>query len=76
MKKNVGTIDRGIRIIVGIAAIAYAVLGGSSLGYLGIVPLLTGLLGWCPPYSLLGISTCGKCSDGKAASGCACESHN
>lgn len=73
MKRNVGTIDRGIRVLIGLAALAFAVFGGSDWGYLGIVPLLTGLIGWCPPYSLLGISTCKKCSED---AGCACGSHS
>ncbi|MDA7426876.1 DUF2892 domain-containing protein [Primorskyibacter aestuariivivens] len=62
MKKNVGTIDRGIRIVVGLALIAAYFLnsGGtySWLYLLGIVPLVTGLIGSCPPYALLGINTC------------------
>lgn len=61
-KKNVGTIDRAIRIIVGLALIAGFFLnsGGSYswLYLLGIVPLATGLMGSCPPYALLGINTC------------------
>ena len=66
MKKNVGTIDRTIRGIAGIAAIiAYAM--GMLTGTLGIVALVVGVvligtavLGWCPPYALLGISTRGS----------------
>ena len=66
MKKNVGTIDRTIRGIAGIAAIiAYAM--GMLSGTLGIVALVVGVvligtavLGWCPPYALLGISTRGS----------------
>ncbi|MDP2417774.1 MAG: DUF2892 domain-containing protein [Hydrogenophaga sp.] len=59
MTKNVGTIDRTIRIIVGLALIAAAASGTVGLwGYVGVVPLLTGLMGWCPPYKLLGFNTC------------------
>lgn len=59
MTKNVGGIDRIIRIIVGAALIAAAATGTVGLwGYIGVVPLLTGLMGWCPPYALLGFSTC------------------
>ena len=59
MNKNIGTIDRVLRIIVGIALIALAATGTIGLwGYIGVVPLATGLLGWCPAYSLLGIKTC------------------
>jgi len=66
MKKNVGTVDRAIRGIAGIAAIlAFAM--GMLQGTLGIVALVVGIvliataaLSWCPPYSLLGISTRGS----------------
>jgi hypothetical protein len=72
MKKNEGTIDRALRVLVGLGLISYAVLGGAAWGYLGIVPLFTGLIGSCPIYSLFGISTCGKCSNGQSDSACAC----
>ncbi|MEZ5645415.1 MAG: DUF2892 domain-containing protein [Burkholderiaceae bacterium] len=59
MTKNVGGVDRTLRIIVGIALIAAAVTGTVGVwGYIGVVPLLTGLMGWCPPYALLGFNTC------------------
>ena len=59
MSTNIGTIDRALRIIVGIALIALAATGTIGLwGYVGVVPLATALLGWCPAYSLLGIKTC------------------
>ena len=64
MKKNVGTIDRSIRALVGIAAIAANLLGmvGGTLGIaalvVGVVLIGTAAIGWCPPYSLLGINTC------------------
>jgi hypothetical protein len=61
-KKNVGTVDRAIRIIVGLALIAgYFVNSGGAYSWLyllGIIPLVTGLIGSCPPYALLGINTC------------------
>ncbi|HMK56923.1 MAG TPA: DUF2892 domain-containing protein [Dissulfurispiraceae bacterium] len=71
MKKNEGTIDRVLRVLVGLGLISYAVIGGAVWGYIGIVPLLTGVAGTCPLYSILGISTCGKCS-GEKAGGCSC----
>lgn len=74
MKRNVGTIDKGIRILGGLGVLSFALIGGSEYGYLGFVPLLTGLLGWCPLYSLLGISTCGKCTDNDPGAQCACGS--
>ena len=62
MTKNVGGIDRIARIVLGLAHLigfAYNTGGSYSWAYLlGIIPLATGLIGWCPPYSLLGINTC------------------
>lgn len=59
MNKNVGGIDRILRIVVGLVLIALAVTGIVGLwGYIGVVPLLTGLIGWCPAYLPLGIKTC------------------
>lgn len=59
MKKNIGNLERIIRIVAGLAIISLAFWGPKSLwAYLGAVPLLTGLVGWCPPYAMLGISTC------------------
>lgn len=59
MKSNVGGLDRILRIVVGIVLIAFAVTGTVGVwGWIGVVPLLTGLIGWCPAYPLLGISTC------------------
>lgn len=62
MTKNVGGIDRVARIVLGLALLAgYAFNSDGSYSWLyllGIVPLATGLIGWCPPYSLLGINTC------------------
>jgi hypothetical protein len=60
MTVNVGTIDRAIRIIVGIVLIALAFTGTIGMwGYIGIVFLLTGLFRVCPAYSLIGVNTCG-----------------
>lgn len=61
MNKNVGMIDRILRVALGLALLAYLVLGSSSLrfiGLVGIVPLLTALVGHCPMYTLFGFSTC------------------
>lgn len=59
MTKNVGGIDKIIRIVLGLVLIGLAVTGTVGMwGYLGIVPLATGLMGWCPPYALLGFNTC------------------
>jgi O-antigen ligase len=59
MTKNIGNIERIIRIMGGLVLIALAATGTVGVwGWLGLVPLATGLVGWCPPYSLLGINTC------------------
>ena len=61
MNSNVGGIDRILRIIVGLALIALVFVGPQTpRGWSGVVPLLTGLIGWCPPYAILGISTCSR----------------
>lgn len=58
MTKNVGGIDKTIRIIAGILIIAAGFYYQSYWGAIGLVPLLTALIGWCPPYALFGISSC------------------
>ncbi len=57
MKANVGTIDRVLRVVLGVGIIAAGYVYGSWLGAIGAVPLLTGLLGWCPLYLPLKINT-------------------
>ena len=68
---NVGGVDRAIRIIVGVALVGATAVGPwsdvlSPWGYIGIVPLLTGLFGVCPGYSLIGVSTTKKQGDSSA----------
>ncbi len=59
MKSNVGGIDRILRIVLGLVLIALAATNTVAWwGWLGIVPLATGALGWCPPYAIFGFSTC------------------
>lgn len=59
MKANVGGIDRMLRIVVGLVLIALAASGTvGAWGWIGVVPLVTGLVRSCPLYSLLGLSTC------------------
>lgn len=59
MKKNIHPIERILRVVAGIAITSLAFWGPQSYWFLfGLVPLATGLVGWCPPYALLGISTC------------------
>jgi len=63
MQKNVGGTDKAVRIVAGVGIIAAGVYFQSGWGAIGVVPLLTAAMGWCPPYALLGIDTC------KAATG-------
>ena len=62
MTTNVGTIDRVMRVIIGLALLWYAVLaaptGYNWIGWIGVIPLVTALIGNCPLYSILGVSTC------------------
>ncbi len=58
MKFNVGGIDRVLRIVVGLALVAWALMGGPVWAWIGVVPLGTGLAGFCPLYPLLGMNTC------------------
>ena len=59
MKLNVGGIDRILRIVLGLVLIALAFTGTIGVwGYIGVVPLLTGAVGFCPVYPLLGMNTC------------------
>ncbi|MEW6695635.1 hypothetical protein Tther_02291 [Tepidimonas thermarum] len=65
MKQNVGGIDRILRIVVGVALIAAAATGTvGAWGWIGIVPLATGLIGWCPPYAIFGVNTCKTKTEG------------
>ena len=62
MTAHVGTADRFVRIAVGLALIAFAIWGTVSwswIGWIGLVPLITGAAGRCPAYSIFGVSTCG-----------------
>lgn len=59
MVTNVGSIDRVLRVIVGLALISMVFVGPQTpWGWIGVVPLVTALMGWCPAYSLLGIKSC------------------
>lgn len=59
MKKNEGLIDRGIRIVIGLALLSLVFWGPmTAWGYIGVIPLLTGLIGLCPLYSIFGLNTC------------------
>lgn len=59
MQKNIGTIDRSARTIIGLALIALVFAGPQTpWGWIGVVPLVTAMMGNCPAYSLLGLNTC------------------
>ncbi len=59
MAANVGGIDKIVRIVAGAGLISATVAGMLPVwGYIGIVPLATGLMGWCPAYTLFGMNTC------------------
>jgi len=59
MKSNVGGIDRILRIVVGLALIALTLTGSIGVwGWIGVVPLATAAMGFCPLYRVLGLSTC------------------
>ena len=58
MKKNVGNLDRVLRLILGLVIIALGFINQSWWGLVGIIPLFTAAVGWCPAYLPFGISTC------------------
>lgn len=62
MITNIGNADRAIRVVLGLALIAFAWFYASTpyawLGWIGVIPILTAIAGTCPVYSLLGVSTC------------------
>ncbi len=59
MKKNIGDIERIIRVAIGLVILSLIFVGPQSLwGLIGILPLVTGLAGWCPSYAMFGISIC------------------
>ncbi|MDH5425257.1 MAG: DUF2892 domain-containing protein [Gammaproteobacteria bacterium] len=57
MKQNVGSIDQYIRYAIGVAALIAGIAYESVWGLIGVVPIMTALLSWCPPYALLGLSS-------------------
>lgn len=63
MTRNVGTIDRAARTILGLGLLSLVFVGPqTNWGWLGLIPLGTAVIGWCPPYALLGLSTCSAAS--------------
>ena len=61
MKQNIHNIERVVRVVIGAAIVSLVFIGPQSpWGWLGVIPLATGIIGCCPPNALLGISTCKK----------------
>lgn len=59
MKQNVHNIERVVRVVVGIGLLSLVFIGPQTpWGWIGIIPVVIGIIGWCPPYAMLGISTC------------------
>lgn len=60
MTVNEGIVDRAIRVVVGLVLVVLALMGTiGPWGWIGVVPIATGLIGWCPAYSIFGIKTTG-----------------
>jgi Protein of unknown function (DUF2892) len=65
MSVNIGTVDRYARLIAGVALVAWALgfiptVAPSPWGWVGLIPLVTAIVGFCPVYALLGVNTCGR----------------
>lgn len=67
MKTNMGMIDKVVRIVLGLVIIAWGVMANNWLGLIGLIPLATAAVGYCPAYTLIGINTC--TIDDKSAKG-------
>ncbi|PIT98732.1 MAG: DUF2892 domain-containing protein [Bdellovibrionales bacterium CG10_big_fil_rev_8_21_14_0_10_45_34] len=69
MTKNVHSVERGIRIVLGVTFVSLAFVGPANKWFLlGLIPVATGLLGWCPPYAMFGINTCNLGKKGTSGS--------
>ncbi|MEH6579539.1 MAG: DUF2892 domain-containing protein [Amphritea sp.] len=63
MEKNIGSVDKALRILVGLVLIALVFVGPQTLwGWMGVPVILIAVFGWCPLYKILGVSSCKKCS--------------
>lgn len=70
MTMNEGSLDRAIRVVAGLAVLSLTLVGPQTLwGLVGIVPLLTGVIGFCPAYRIFGISTCSIRAGGPSVRG-------
>lgn len=62
MEKNIGNVDKAVRILVGLVLLALVFVGPQTpIGWLGVPVILIALFGWCPLYKVLGVSSCKKC---------------
>ncbi|RDD30464.1 hypothetical protein CR161_06910 [Prosthecochloris sp. ZM] len=61
MDKNMGNADRIIRLVIGLLIITLGVINGSLLGLIGLIPLITAGIGFCPLYKMFGFKTCSDC---------------
>jgi len=59
MACQMGDQDRLSRVVAGTILVGFALISGNSIGWLGLIPLITGIIGWCPVYRQLEINTCG-----------------
>jgi hypothetical protein len=82
MKPNVGAADRVIRVILGIAIIVWGIMAKNWWGVIGLLPLLTGIIGWCGLYQVMGKMSCpfskkddGQKDDKPKSGGCCCGKH-
>ena len=58
MTRNIGNVERIVRVVIGLGILSLAFVGPRSpWAYLGLAPVVTGLVGWCPPYALFGVGT-------------------
>ncbi len=61
MNRNIGNSDRILRVVAGLILISLVFIGPKTVwGWVGLIPLITGLFRWCPAYTLVGVSTCKK----------------
>jgi len=66
MHSNIGSIDRVVRVVIGLILIAFAIpigfpsTGWNWVGWIGVIPILTAIVGICPAYGLIGLSTCSR----------------
>ncbi len=61
MQANVGKVDKTLRIVIGLVLISLVFVGPQTpWGWIGVIPLATALIGWCPLYKIIGVNTCKK----------------